>query len=253
MKKISIRCLFTIVVVLIYYPAGANARDLIANVGHLPPHAEMGPDGQPKGGFVEVVRAIDRVYTEGRIIIKVYPVARCVQKVVEGLADFFIPYIPNPEVPEASLPFSFVSEPVVDVSFVLYTQAGTPLLPLDRLYQYRIETLRGAAPHFPFKIFEIDSFEQGILKVIRGRSDGFIVEQDAADRFIRKSKIKNLRRTLYATWHSSILISKGPKGKEIDRILSNALHKLKTSGELQKITATIHRPYSEWQPYEMEW
>lgn len=253
MKMISIRLVFAIVVAFIYFPTGVDARDLIANVGIIPPHAEIDPDGQPRGKFVEVVKAIDRVYKEGCIIIKIYPIARSVQKLVAGLADFYIPCISNPELEQTTLPFAFVTEPVVSVSFVLYTHADKPVPPLDHLDQFKIESLRGGGTHFPFKILEIDSFEQGLLKVVQGRSDGFIVEQDAADEFIRKNKIKSLRRTLYATWHSTIMIPKGPKGKEIDRILSNALRKLKASGELQKITATIHRPYSDWQPYEMEW
>lgn len=54
-----------------------------------------------------------------------------------------------------------------------------------------------------------------------GRSDGFIVEQDGGDKFIRDNKIKQIRRTLYAKWHSSILIPKRPKGEtEINQKIS---------------------------------
>jgi polar amino acid transport system substrate-binding protein len=174
-----------------------------------------------------------------------------------GQADFLLPYIP-PYIPpshlsDENLPYTFASKPIVQVSFVLYTRGNGPVLNMEHLDTYRIETLRGAAEHFPFKIGEIDSFRQGLMKVISKRSDGFIVEQDAADKYIRAHRLKNIRRTLYSTWNSSIAIPKGERGREIDRIISTALRKLKKSGELQKITQTIHKPYEDWQPYQMNW
>ena len=233
--------------------AVSEAGDLTAVIGLIPPHAQIGEDGHPRGGFVDVVKAIDKVYQDGQITIKILPIARAIRNVVNGQADFFIPYIPNPHVPSNTLPFSFAAEPVVDVSFVLYSHADKPVPPIGDLEKFNIETLRGAALHFPFNIAEIDSFKQGILRVVMGRSDGFIVEQDAGDKFIRDNKIKPIRRTLYAKWHSSILIPKGPKGEKIDRIISDALQQLKKSGTLTPITETIHRPYTDWQPYTMDW
>jgi polar amino acid transport system substrate-binding protein len=231
----------------------SSARDLIANVGIIPPHAETGPDGKPRGGFVEIVKAIDAVYTDGSITIKLLPIGRSVDKLIDGQADFFIPYFRNNQVPAERLPFAYASEPILQASFVLYTRADRPELPMDRLEKYHVETLRGAALHFPFRIGETDGFDQGILRVVKGRSDGFIAEQDATDAFIRKHRIKNIRRTLYSTSDSCAMIPKGPRGKEIDRILSTALRTLKKSGKLQKITATIHKPYHDWQPYRMAW
>lgn len=253
MAKTLVILILSVISFCIGVPTDARARDLVASVGIIPPHSVMGEDGRPQGGFVEVVRAIDKVYTDGSITIKLFPIARSTKYMIEGKADFQIPWIPNPHVPKDTLPFAFATEPIVKVSFVLYTCADKPMLPMDRLEEFHIETLRGAAPHFQFKIGEIDSFRQGILKVSTGRSDGFIVEQDATDKFIRTHKIKNIRRTFYATWNSSILIPKGPKGEEIDRIVSGALRQLKASGELRKITDTIHQPFSDWQPYEMDW
>lgn len=229
------------------------ARDLIANVGIIPPHSEMGNDGKPRGGFVEIVKAIASVYTEGSITIKLLPISRSADKLITGQADFFILYIRHNQVPLDSLPFRYASEPVLKASFVLYTRADRPRLPMAGLGKYHLETLRGAAMHFPFKISETDSFNQGILKVSKGRSDGFIVEQEGADAFIREHRIKNIRRTLYATFDSCVMIPKGSKGNEIDRIVSGALRKLKQSGKLQKITEKIQKPYDDWQPYQMNW
>jgi polar amino acid transport system substrate-binding protein len=250
----------------------AYAKDLVAVLGIIPPHSTIGDNGKPTGGFVEVVRAIDSDYKDGHIDIQLYPIVRAFNMLKAGQADFLLPYIP-PYIPpshlsDENLPYTFASKPIVQVSFVLYTRGNgpvlnmehldtyrieTPVLNMEHLDTYRIETLRGAAEHFPFKIGEIDSFRQGLMKVISKRSDGFIVEQDAADKYIRAHRLKNIRRTLYSTWNSSIAIPKGERGREIDRIISTALRKLKKSGELQKITQTIHKPYEDWQPYQMNW
>nr|WP_320189882.1 transporter substrate-binding domain-containing protein [uncultured Desulfobacter sp.] len=230
-----------------------SARDLVAGVGFIPPHAFVGEDGRPKGGFVEVVRAMDDVYTKGTISIKVLPVKRSIASLKNGNIDFQIPYIPNPQVPGESLSYTFASETVVDVCFVLYAQDKMKVPPMDDLEKFNIATLRGAEAHFPFRISGVDSFRQGIKSVSLGRLDGFIAEQEASDRFIRLNKIKNIRRTLYAKWQSSIAIRKGPGNEEIDRIVSSALLKLRQTGQLQKITMTIHRPYEDWQPYLTAW
>lgn len=234
-------------------PADARARDLVASVGIIPPHSEIGEDGLPQGGFVEIVRAIDRVYTQGKITIKLSQMGRSVYDLQTGKTDFWLPYIFNPRISSETLPFRYASEPIVKAIFVLYTNAKKPIPPMDSFENLQIETFCGAALHFTFKIKEIDSFRQGILKVSMGRSDGFIAEQDATDKFIRENKVKNIRRTRYAAWNSSIVIPKGPRGEKIDRIVSEALRQLKATGELQKITDTIHRPFSNWQPYKMDW
>ncbi|MBN2429160.1 MAG: transporter substrate-binding domain-containing protein [Deltaproteobacteria bacterium] len=250
-KKMIILILSAVLFFSAFRP-DAMARDLIATVGIIPPHSMKGEDGQPQGGFVEIVQAIDAVFTEGKISIRLYPVARASNTVKTGKADFCLPAIPHPYIPLDNQPVSFASEPITKVSFVLYTRADQPPLPLELLGQYRIDVIRGT-DIFPFHVWGVNDTEQGILKVLAGRSDGFISEQDAADDYIRKNQLKNIRRALYHKLNSSVLIPKGPKGKEIDRIISSALRKLKASGELQKITDKIHRPYSDWQPYKRNW
>lgn len=250
-KKIV--CILYAILFFIILSGGVSARNLVAGVSLIPPHAFVGEDGQPKGGFVDVVRAIDDVYTKGTISIKVLPVKRSIASLKNGNINFQIPYIPNPQVPDENLSYTFVSEAVVDVSFVLYSQDKMKVPPMDDLEKFNIATLRGAEAHFPFRISGVDSFRQGIKSVSLGRLDGFIAEQEASDRFIRLHKIKNIRRTLYARWKSSIAIRKGPENEEIDRIVSGALLKLRQTGQLQKITTTIHCPYEDWQPYLMAW
>ncbi len=79
------------------------------------------------------------------------------------------------------------------------------------------------------------------------------MKQDTTDDYIKRNKIKNLRRVLYATWDSCVVISKGPNQEKIDRIISTALRQLKQDGRLTEIISNIHQPYNDWQPFKMNW
>ncbi len=230
-----------------------TAKDLKASLAIIPVQSERGSDGKAKGGFVEVAKAIGDVYEDGNILIEQYPFARSIANVIKGKADFHIPLIKTPHISLESLPFAYSTERITQVSFVLYTRADKAPLDISQFENKLIETQRGHKELFKIKVGEVDNIEQGIKKLVLGRNDGFIMEQDAVDDYIKRNKIKNIRRTLYAVWDSNIVIPKGPKQKEIDGIISNALKKLKASGRLEKIIKTIHQPYIEWQPYKMDW
>jgi len=60
----------------------AFCRDLKVSLGYIPSLSES-PD---QGYLVDFVRAMDEIYTEGSIIITVYPFPRSLQNVVHGLA-----------------------------------------------------------------------------------------------------------------------------------------------------------------------
>ena len=231
----------------------AHAQDLKASLAILPIHSEIGEDAQPKGGFVELVKAIDEIYKKGEITIKLYPFSRSLNNVVNGIADFHVPLIKLPHISEETLPYTYASEKITEVAFVLYTNTSNKKLDRKNLNKYVIATMRGHTHFFPFIVLEKSTISGGIKMLSKGRIDGYIMEQEAVDNFIRKNKIKNIRRELYFQWDSSIVIPKGKKNKEIDEIISGALRELKATGKLQEITKNIHRPYIEWQPSEMNW
>lgn len=235
--------------------AAIAARDLKASLAFIPSQAEKDSHGNFHGGFVEAVKALGRSYPEGKISMDVYPFARSLKMVELGEADFHIPLIRLPHIPEDSLPYAYASEPLTKVSFVLYTQADKPPLAMEDLKNKKnlIETVRGHKHFFEFDIIESNGIEQSMKRLNAGVTEGFIMEQEAVDRYIKTQKIKNIRRALYATWDSCVVIPKGPKGKEIDAIISPQLRKLKDTGELQKIMQTVHQPYDNWQPYQMNW
>ena len=242
-----------LVSVLLILSAKTFATDLRASLANLPIHSQLNPLGKPHGGFVDIVRAIDEVYNEGHISINIYPFARSLNNVVKGKADFHLPLIRLPHIAESSLPYAYVSEPVTQVSFVLYSYSQRAVLNMETPGLYRIATMQGHSHFFPFDVTPLSDIETGIKLVAAQRIDGFIMEQDAVDAYIRQARVSNIRRTLFVTLDSCIVIAKGARGQAVDKIISRALKTLKSTGQLAEINATIHQPYNPWQPADMHW
>ena len=204
--------------------------------------------GEPKGGFVEIVRAIDKIYLDGEIHISQFPFARSLKNVSKGRWDFHIPYIRPPHVNEKNLGFTYADECITKVTFVLYSRNTGKDLNINTLNSLKIDTLRGHKNLMPFHVSETNDIETGIKKILARRIHGFVMEQDAVDKYLRENKIKGIHRQLYAEWDSCIVIPKTEKGKRINEYLSSAIRQLKASGDLDKINKTIHKPYDNWQP-----
>jgi polar amino acid transport system substrate-binding protein len=228
------------------------AKDLKASVAYIPLLAESSEEG----AFVELVKAIDEVYTDGTISISVYPMARSINNVVIGKADFHVPMMQSPYVSLDDKPFRFASQPMGIVCFVIYSHTDNPITKEDILtasseqpFPYTIETIRGAAQflNFPFPTEEISKLEQSLKKIVTKRVDALIAAQEEADHLVQELKLKSIHRSLFACWDDVIIIPKGAKGDEIDQILSKALQELDTNGTLDDIRKHIHVPYDDWQ------
>ena len=229
------------------------AKDLKASVAYIPMLAES-PE---KGAFVELVKAIDEVYTEGSISIKVYPMARSINNVVIGQADFNVPMIRSPYVSLSDKPYRFASQRMGTVCFVIYSRNENPITKEDLVaassehpFPYTIETLRGVSQflQFPFPIEEISEVEQSLKKVVAKRVDALIFAQEETDHLVQALKMKSIHRSLFACWDDVIVIPKGAKGDGIDQIISTALQELDANGTLADIRKRIHVPYTDWQP-----
>jgi polar amino acid transport system substrate-binding protein len=256
--------LFFITLLLCFFPSvSVSARDLKASLAIIPNHAEIGPDGKPRGGFVDVVKAIDEVYTEGKISIELYPFPRSIANVITGNADFHIPLarFQNNELDKnisiyENIPaflFDYADEKITDLVVIIYSNASKPPLELKNISKYDLAIISGNAIFYKMKLREIPTIESAIQMLLKGRIDGYIMEQDAVDDYIIKHKIKNIRRQLLSIKDSAIVIPKGEKGKEINRILNDCIRKLRKSGKLQKLIKNIHQPFHDWQPYETNW
>ena len=88
-KKIITCTILVIINVYLIFPL-----DLKASIAQLPGLA----DSPEKGAFIDLVKAIDAAYKDGKITIGVYPFARSVNNVIDGFADFHIPNVRNPQI-----------------------------------------------------------------------------------------------------------------------------------------------------------
>ncbi len=244
----GILCLLLIWTVM---TAAAEGKDLTVSVGQIPGHAEKGPDGQPRGGFIDLIKAMDEVYEEGSIIILgVFPFKRSLLNLKSGDADFHLPLVKVDERVVEDLVFS--SERIAHLAEVLYTNAEKPELDFDNLDRYTFEVVQGHGEH-RFNVKEISHLEDGVLNVANGGSDGFLLEQDAADAYIRAHQVKNIRRKLFRQLPVHIMFAKTPDVDELDRIVTIIIRKLRESGRLQEIMDKVHKPYEDWQPFKMDW
>jgi polar amino acid transport system substrate-binding protein len=235
-------------------------KDLIASLAELPGLA----DSPEKGAFVEIVKAIDAVYIDGHITIRLFPFARSVDNVITGQADFHIPSIRNCSIDQTRSPYGMVTEKMGSVSFIIYSHREKPLTKqmLDDAikntqggasFPYTIEVPQGIENQFPFPTIPSNYVNQSLRKVEANRIDALVWAQEETDLTLRRLKIVSIRREFWQSFDDVILIPKGPAGKRMDRILSKALNTLKASGRLDRLYSRIHRPYEDWQPFDMGW
>lgn len=89
-------------------PRATPTKELIiAHLGFLPGLIESAD----KGAFIELVKAIDEVYPEGQIEIRVYPLARAQTGVIKGTADINLPALRNPAMMRARCPTASARPP----------------------------------------------------------------------------------------------------------------------------------------------
>lgn len=69
------------------------------------------------------------------------------------------------------------------------------------------------------------------------------------DGILKKLGLKNVRMWEYGKFNCPAILQKGKKGKEVDKMLSDLIKKLKTNGKYQKIMSPIlDQKFEEWQP-----
>lgn len=254
MSKNELGKMWIVLFVMIFsLPLITQAKDLKASLAFLPNISES-PE---KGAFVDLVKAIDEVYAEGTIAIQVFPFARSMDNVINGKADFHIPGLRNMIVPEAKLPYRYATENMGTVVIVIYSHKDSPVTKemifekkLVKPFPYKIDIGRGIEGYFDFPLQTSSKIDQSLRKVNTKRIDAFIWAQEEADFEIRNLKLKNIHRAKYGDFDDVVIIPKGPKGDEIDNIISNALKTLKSSGKMKPLYEKIHLPYNDWQPFK---
>jgi polar amino acid transport system substrate-binding protein len=224
----------------------AQAVDLKVSLPFIPPLVET----KEKGILVDLVKAMAEEYKGGKITWDVFPFPRSLDNVEKGRADFHIPYI-TPKNPQR-IPFQYGTDVIFKVIFVLYTNKNNKEINAKNVTKYKIETDEGAKYVFDAVIPNITgspSIESSLQKLNMGRIDAWLFAMPESDMALKKLGLKNIKRQEYGKYDVKALLPLGEKGKEIDKILSDLIGKLKANGKYQKIMAPIlDQKFDPWQP-----
>jgi polar amino acid transport system substrate-binding protein len=222
----------------------AEARDLKGSLPQLP----VLVDSKDKGIIIDLVKAMAEEYKDGKITWDVYPFARSMENVEKGKADFHMPQLVNPKISADKLPFMFSSEKIFRVVFVLYTNKNNKDINSSNASKYKIESSDGTKDFFDFKVAGTPDIESSLKKVDMGRIDGFIFAMPESDSALKKLGLKNIKRQEFAKYDVRIVLNK-TQGKEVDKILTDLIGKLKANGKYQKIMGPIlDQKFDPWQP-----
>ncbi|MDX1756152.1 MAG: hypothetical protein R3175_08850 [Marinobacter sp.] len=231
----------------------AWATDLRASVAYIPTLAE--PPSQ--GPFIELVKAMDEVYSEGSISIGVYPFARSIQNVTSDVADFHLPMLRSPHYSDEGRPFRLMNKPMGQVCLVLYSHVDDRLTPQQlyrhkhaQPYPYRLSIMRGSAQFIDLPVEEVNRIEQGLRQTSLKRVHGFLGAQEEADQVLRELQLKSIHRSLFECYDDVIILPKGERGRRTEAILQQALETLEAQGRLRQLHRKVHQPYQDWQIYD---
>lgn len=233
-------------IVFCSHDAQADTKSFKASLAIMPQSAEIDENGNYYGAYVELIRALDKL-TSSKTEMDVVPFKRSISNLTSGRADYHIPLIKIPGVPESELPYSFSTETLFQVSFVLYTNKSHPI-DAEKLRDYSLITDSAHTDFFPFPIRGTACLPCAIKMVNAGRIDGFIFAQNEIDPIIRAQGLTNVHRQLYKNYDVKIVLPKGQRGKEVDAYFSEGIKILRERGEYDKLLAPVLLPYQEWQP-----
>ena len=258
LKIILKRSVFCIFLIILFLGNGVSgSKDLVVSLAQLPGLA----DSANKGALVDLVRAMDEVYTDGNIKIEIYPFRRSISNVLESRADFHLPMFENPFIPASKFPYALTTESLGNSCFVIYSHNDKQITKkmIDEAlskggdFPYKIDSSRGMLGTLKFPLIGSDSIEQSFKKLDSKRIDALVWGQEEADHVLSQLKLKRIYRVHLYDFKEKILISKGAEGEKIDIILSDAIRKLRKTGKLQELFSKVHQPYKDWQPAQMGW
>ena len=220
-----------------------EARNLKATLSRIPLLSES----SEKGLLVDLLKAMDEIYTEGNISIEVYPSARAIDNLVKRDYDLLMPMLRSQHVNEAELPFAYSEMPVFTAMFVLYTNKNNKEITPENAGNFVIETEAPLVNYYGFKARVSSGPELSLSKVDMGRIDGYIMAMTETDGVLKPLNLKNIKRTYFGTFDAPIVLKKGPEGKEVEKILTDLLNRLKENGTYAKIMAPmLNQEFKEW-------
>jgi polar amino acid transport system substrate-binding protein len=223
-----------------------QAKDLKAS---LPCPLAPLVESKDKGILIDLLKAMQEEYKDGKITWDVFPFKRSMENVEKGKYDFHMPQLVNPKISADKLPFQFSSDVIFKVIFALYSNKNNKEINPKNVSQFKIETEMGTMDFFDFKVAGSPDIGSSLQKVDLGRIDGWIMAMPESDMALKKLGLKNIKRWEYAKYDARIVLPKGPEGKETDKILRDLIKKLKANGKYQKIMGPIlDQKFDPWQP-----
>lgn len=240
MKFSMFKALVCIFPILFLFVGAVQAAEYRASLANMPVYAES----TEKGVLVDFTKALSKA-SGVPISIVVEPFPRSINNVTQAkTADFHMPLIVPPGDDPKDLDYSTAI--IFHVNFVLYTHKDSKAT-LDNLDQFKIETENAHIAYIKEKTTGSASIENSLKKVDAGRLDGFIFADFACDPILKAQNLKNMKRTLYKRFDVKVVLPEGGKGGPVDKFLTEAIDKLKTSGEFAKILDPINTEFDPWQ------
>lgn len=230
----------------------ADDPNLLAEAMLLPGMASSATEGP----LIDLLQAIGRQYSGGKITISAYPPGRVMADINSGTTDLALPFVRLYPGADAQLKHRYSTQGYGQVTFVLYSrkshrvhpddlrQARAKLKPGER-FPYRVES---ALFDWGFPTIPFTDMGSALRKLEAGHTDAFLWAQEEADAELRKLGFTDIVRTSFGAYDDTLAVTRGPRGDMVDKILSQALGALHASGELQKLYSKIHLPYDPWQP-----
>lgn len=223
-------------------PMSLFSGEYKASLARMPVYA-LSPD---EGVLVDFVKAMAQV-TNNTISIKVQPFASSVYMAQKGRVDFHMPLIKNEIKKDEDLPFTYATDTMFHVNFVVYSNKNSGVT-LENIATKKVETDRAHVEYFPFKITPSNSIVKSLKKVNDGTIDAFVFADFATDPNVKALSLNNIKRDLYKTFDSKIVLPKNERGKDVDKMLSVAIAALKKNGKFQELMGPIDLAYNNWQP-----
>jgi polar amino acid transport system substrate-binding protein len=237
--------IFVIFFSCFFITADVFGKDLKVSLPFLPVLSET-PE---KGILVDLTKAMDREYEGSFKITGIYPFKRSMHNVLAaGVADLHMPILVDPDVPEDQLPYMHSTEIIFYVIFGLYTKRGRKI-DMNNLSSYVIEVERAHTHLYRFPVIPSSRIDQSLKKIVAGRIDAFIFAAKETDDVIEKLGLQSkISKYLHKKYEVKIVLPKGKKGIETNKILSSVIGRLKASGKHQEIFAPITTYYDNWTP-----
>lgn len=254
-ENIMFTKIFIIFLLLILFTYSLGTTDIVLSLPELPGKSYFLENGEPTGSFVEMYKLFKKKYKNGTFTLSgLYPFKRSLINVVTGKADIHFPLIKPKYIDINKLPYDFLPIKIGTSRFVLYTRADDKrVITRENIENFIIEVERGHSEDFNFKTIEGNNIENILKKILRGRTDGYIGPHDIADEVIKKYKYKNLKKQLFEEFDVCFIIPKGERGEIVKKALFNFITEMKKDPEFIKINSKVEKPYTNWQPYEMDW